>query len=55
MAKTKDAMPITVSFKRNLRSDGELIVVTLRQEGDSIHLTAAQVKALVIQLQTKIA
>lgn len=54
MSTFKDAMPVTLSFRKNLRSDGELTVIRIIQNEQEIQLTLAQAQALVNNLRLRI-
>lgn len=56
MAKKKpapDPVLIEVSFKPNIRTDGELAQVTIRQGTDEIHLTHEQARSLVLAISAR--
>lgn len=55
MAKTKtqDPMPINVSFSPRLRTDGELVNVTITQSNNEIQLTHEQTRSLVLTLSAR--
>ena len=48
-----DPMPVTVSFNPRLRTDGELIGVTITQAADQIQLTHEQARSLVLTLTAR--
>lgn len=50
-----DPQPITVSFKGEIRSDGALVAVTIRQNDQFIFLTQAQVDSLIRQIKERLA
>ncbi len=54
MSDFKEGMPITLSFKKDIRSDGSLTVVRIIQGTNEIQLTLMQAKVVVDQLRARI-
>lgn len=54
MSKFKEAMPLTINWCKNLRSDGELTVMRITQGDQEIQLTLAQMEGLLVTLKHKI-
>ena len=48
-----EQMPITVSFKKGLRTDGELEEVTITQANDELRLTGEQAVSLAKTIMAK--
>ena len=48
-----EAMPVTVSFAPRLRTDGELVNVTITQSNNEINLTHEQARSLVLTLSAR--
>lgn len=53
MKKKAEAMPVNVLFSPRLRSDGELVNVTITQSNNEITLTHEQVRSLVLTLSAR--
>lgn len=53
MPKFHIGMPISISWRKNLRSDGELTVMRISQNEQEIQLTLAQMESLLKTLQQK--
>lgn len=55
MTEPQEPMPVTVNFNPRLRSDGELVSVTITQAADQIQLTHEQTRSLVLTLTARCA
>lgn len=53
MDNAQEPMPINVSFNPRLRTDGELVTVTITQAGNDIQLTHEQARSLVLTLSAR--
>lgn len=53
VASIKEQMPITVNFNPRLRTDGELVGVTIAQGSNWIQLTHEQTRSLVLTLNAR--
>jgi len=54
MKKSKEAMPIQVRFNAAIRSDGELVRITIVQNGQEVCLTIQQAKSLLEQIKQRL-
>lgn len=54
MSKFREAMPLNISWRKNLRSDGELTVMRIVQCEQEIQLTQPQMESLLSTLKQKL-
>lgn len=54
MVTTSDNMPITVSFKKGLRTDGAIESVIVKQGDNEIRMTKEQAVSLASQVEKKL-